>query len=254
MNLSHLFESAFDDQNNLGTRNRESYPNTILASHERRKWPSGGDEGRERGAQQQYDVTSFSPNIFAISRIILQIVNARGRVTTVRKACAPGTLLTCLFGLFLLEASLANILFEAIPAETVYPSSRSTARRMAAVRRAPASSARSNAFLGSTRCPAVPCRASSEQCARRHREAKRRMGRIHDRRRQTALTSLSSKKNKTTQQKNSEYLQIRLRSVCYIASPPTIRLCTYFSDLLGYVEVGLIDRCPLHSAAMRLTS
>lgn len=63
---------------------------------------------------------------------------------------------TCLFGLFLLEASLANTLFEAIPAETVNPSSCSTARRIAAVRRAPASRARSNAFVGSMRCPAVP--------------------------------------------------------------------------------------------------
>lgn len=63
---------------------------------------------------------------------------------------------TCLFGLLMLDASLASTLLDAIPAETVNPSSCSTARRIAAVNRAPARRARSNALVGSTRWPAVP--------------------------------------------------------------------------------------------------
>lgn len=66
------------------------------------------------------------------------------------------TMNTCLFGLLMLDASLASTLLEAIPAETVNPSSLSTARRIAAVKRAPASRALSNALVGSTRCPAAP--------------------------------------------------------------------------------------------------
>ena len=83
-------------------------------------------------------------------------------VTFVVQLCTAATRLqdcscrTCLFGLLMLDASFASTLLDAIPAETVNPSSCSTARRIAAVNRAPARRARSKALVGSTRWPAVP--------------------------------------------------------------------------------------------------
>lgn len=90
----------------------------------------------------------------------------RGRLETTRvyasRSPSPGyptahvDTRTCLFGLFMLDASLARTLLDAIPAETVNPSSFSTARRITAVKRAPASRALSNALVVSTRWPAAP--------------------------------------------------------------------------------------------------